>query len=153
MMVCRHLCHRTSQLGYLHFPLVVSLQAGKQHLPLSRLQTWKQHKHIPSSTHHHSSFCFNWTTEEIRWYGRLAKNAPASQFLLCHYIDGCSKFSFSIFNNCVGGVEQRTLIWSLTSNSSKKVREREYKPSTKDGMDLSLSELEKRISSLLMKSL
>lgn len=33
------------------------------------------------------------------------------------------------------------------------VIESEYKPSTRDGMDLSLSELENRISSLLMKSL
>ena len=34
-----HLCHRAGQLGYLHLPLVVPLDAAEQHLPLARLKT------------------------------------------------------------------------------------------------------------------
>jgi len=39
VVVGRHLGHRAGQLGDLHLPLVVPLEAGEQHLPLARLQS------------------------------------------------------------------------------------------------------------------
>lgn len=35
-----HLSHRTSQLGHLHLPLVIPLEATVQHFPLAWFQTW-----------------------------------------------------------------------------------------------------------------
>lgn len=43
MVVGWHLSHRASQLGHLHLPLVIPLEATEQHLPLAWFQTWHTH--------------------------------------------------------------------------------------------------------------
>lgn len=164
MMVGGHLSYRTSQLSNLNFPFVISFETREQNLPLTWFQTfigkmtfalvistilctYNAFQLRPPKLFMHFPHPKRWVLVRLRLahgYKRISCRSETRTQNSRLSVPNTSQQTIYCFPDSLASIQ----ILRSWQNILKTLPSRSNLPSTRDGMDLSLSEFENRTSSL-----